>query len=73
MLRLTPGTLGVLLALARMRALDLDGKAAERTSGTRLPMLPLARDPSAAVAEEYDAAHRKDTTEAYELFIARHG
>jgi hypothetical protein len=35
--------------------------------------MPMARDPSAAVAEEYEAARRNGTREAYELFLARHG
>jgi hypothetical protein len=35
--------------------------------------MPMTRDPSAAVAEEYEAARRKGTREAFELFIARHG
>ena len=39
----------------------------------RSPTMPMARDPSAAVAEEYEAARRKGTREAFELFIARHG
>lgn len=48
-------------------------KAAESASEMRSPTVPPARNPSVAVAEEYDAARRKDTVEAYELFIARHG
>ncbi|MCK1313399.1 hypothetical protein [Bradyrhizobium sp. 23] len=47
---------------------DDDGKAVARA-----PSVPAARDPSAAVAEEYEAARRKGTREAFELFIARHG
>ncbi|WP_249134504.1 hypothetical protein [Bradyrhizobium japonicum] len=39
----------------------------------RGPAIPLARDPEIAVAEEYEAARRKGTREALELFIARHG
>lgn len=39
----------------------------------RAPSVPIARDPAAAVAEEYAAARRKGTREAFELFIARHG
>ncbi|MGY2989976.1 hypothetical protein [Bradyrhizobium sp. USDA 4508] len=39
----------------------------------RSPTMPMARDPAAAVAEEYEAARRKGTREAFELFIARHG
>ena len=39
----------------------------------RAPSVPMARDPSAAVAEEYESAGRKGTREAFELFIARHG
>ncbi|WP_445216642.1 hypothetical protein ACKWRH_31215 [Bradyrhizobium sp. Pa8] len=41
--------------------------------GGRAASMPMARDPSAAVAEEYEAARRKGTREAFELFIARHG
>lgn len=39
----------------------------------RAPSVPMARDPSAAVTEEYESARRKGTREAFELFIARHG
>lgn len=46
---------------------DDNGKAG------RAPPMPMARDPAAAVAEEYEAARRKGTREAFELFIARHG
>ncbi|WP_461625456.1 hypothetical protein [Bradyrhizobium sp. 25ACV] len=35
--------------------------------------MPMARDPATATAEEYEAARRKGTREALELFIARHG
>lgn len=38
----------------------------------RSPSMPMARNPAAAVAEEYEAARRKGTREAFELFIARH-
>lgn len=38
----------------------------------RAPSVPPARDPSAAVAEEYELARQKGTAEAFELFIARH-
>ncbi|AHY53071.1 hypothetical protein [Bradyrhizobium japonicum] len=41
--------------------------------GGRASTMPMARDPSAAVAEEYEAARQKGTREAFELFIARHG
>jgi hypothetical protein len=70
------GTLGMSSALASSgepRVSDLDGNAAERTGETRSPTVALSLDRPAAVAEEYDATRRKDTTEAYELFIARHG
>ena len=40
--------------------------------GLRAPSVPPARDPSAAVAEEYELARQKGTAEAFELFIARH-
>ena len=39
----------------------------------RAPSVPPARDPAAAVAEEYELARQKGTPEAFELFIARHG
>lgn len=45
-------------------------KADEIKSGIRAPP---QRDPSIAVAEEYELARRKGTAEAIELFIARHG
>lgn len=38
----------------------------------RSPSMPMARNPSAAAAEEYEAARRKGTRKAFELFIARH-
>ncbi|MDE5443682.1 hypothetical protein GWG65_19975 [Bradyrhizobium sp. CSA207] len=41
--------------------------------GAHTPSVPPARDPSAAVAEEYEFARQKGTREAFELFIARHG
>lgn len=45
----------------------------EAGSAGRASTMPMARDPSAAVAEEYEAARRKGTREALELFLARHG
>ncbi|WP_349538750.1 hypothetical protein [Bradyrhizobium sp. AS23.2] len=45
----------------------------ESVKAGRAPSMPMARDPSVAVAEEYEAARRKGTREAFELFIARHG
>lgn len=53
--------------------MDGKAKAADSDTAARSPSVPPARDPSAAVAEEYEAARRKDTADAYELFIARHG
>jgi hypothetical protein len=50
---------------------DENGK--DRGKAGRAPSMPMARDPSAAVAEEYEAARRTGTREALELFIARHG
>ena len=47
-----------------------NGKESGRAG--RAPSMPMARDPSVAVAEEYEAARRKGTREALELFIARH-
>ncbi|WP_349510002.1 hypothetical protein [Bradyrhizobium sp. Ghvi] len=51
------------------------GKANAEDGGKarRAPSVPPARDPSAAVAEEYELARQKGTAEAFELFIARHG
>ncbi|WP_343212693.1 hypothetical protein [Bradyrhizobium yuanmingense] len=46
---------------------------ADDSSKAGRPSMPMARDPAAAVAEEYEAARRKGTREALELFIARHG
>ncbi|WP_431204256.1 hypothetical protein ACQ86E_03785 [Bradyrhizobium betae] len=76
------GLLGVLVALAGPERLPIGeqpvmvGKAkADDSKGKagRAPAMPLARDPATAVAEEYDAARRTGTRDAYELFIARHG
>ncbi len=47
--------------------------AGEGGNMVRSPSMPPARDPSAAVAEEFELARRKGTAEAFELFIARHG
>jgi hypothetical protein len=51
------------------------GKANADDDGNarRAPSVPPARTPAAAVAEEYELARQKGTTEAFELFIARHG
>jgi hypothetical protein len=75
-LRLSAGAVGALLAFASsggLLVMDGRAKATEGGKTIRSPSVPIARDPSAAVAEEYEAARRKDTAEAYELFIARHG
>ncbi|MBH5403088.1 hypothetical protein HZZ13_35635 [Bradyrhizobium sp. CNPSo 4010] len=48
-------------------------KADDSSKVGRAPSMPMARDPAVAVAEEYEAARRKGTREALELFIARHG
>ncbi|QDF39314.1 hypothetical protein FJN17_18060 [Bradyrhizobium symbiodeficiens] len=48
-------------------------KADDSGKAARAPTMPMARDPAVAVAEEYEAARRKGTREALELFIARHG
>lgn len=47
--------------------------SAQRARTGRAPSMPAARDPSAAVAEEYEAARRSGTREAWQLFLARHG
>ncbi|MGY8633283.1 hypothetical protein RAD15_12470 [Bradyrhizobium sp. 14AA] len=76
--RIVAGLLGALMAFAgpdhstfgglpAMANADEPGKAGRATT------MPMARDPSAAVAEEYQAARRQGTREALELFIARHG
>ncbi|WP_354106247.1 hypothetical protein [Bradyrhizobium sp. LB14.3] len=82
---LSVGLFGALVALAGPDHLPLGGlpvmvgKASADESGKqggtagRAPSVPMARDPSAAVAEEYEAARRQGTREALELFIARHG
>ena len=80
--RLRPATL---LILALLVPLDPDhlfreGKLSmakdASAAGTQKPagdsMMPPARDPEIAVAEEYQAARSGGTREALELFIARH-
>ncbi len=52
---------------------NTDAAGSEGNKAGRAPSMPMARDPAAAVAEEYEAARRKGTREAFELFIARHG
>ncbi|WP_426614739.1 hypothetical protein [Bradyrhizobium sp. McL0616] len=52
---------------------NADDSGKESGKPGRAPSMPMARDPSAAVAEEYEAARQKGTREAFELFIARHG
>nr|WP_028137622.1 hypothetical protein [Bradyrhizobium japonicum] len=72
--------LGALLVLAGLSHHPLEGlpvmvekaKADDKGKAVRAPVMPMARDPAVAVAEEYEAAHRKGTREALELFIARH-
>ncbi|RTE95268.1 hypothetical protein D6B98_04660 [Bradyrhizobium sp. LVM 105] len=71
---------GALLALAGLSHQPFGGlpvmvekaKADDKGKAVRAPVMPMARDPAVAVAEEYEAAHRKGTREALELFIARH-
>jgi hypothetical protein len=43
-----------------------------QNADARANTTPPARDPEAAVAEEYQAARLRGTAEALELFIARH-
>ncbi len=52
---------------------NADDGGKESGKAGRAPSMPMARDPSVAVTEEYEAARRKGTREAFELFIARHG
>lgn len=78
---LPAGLLGALIVLAGLPHHPFGGlpvmvekaNADENGKAGRAPTMPMARDPAAAVAEEYEAARRKGTREAFELFIARHG
>lgn len=78
---LAAGCLGAFLALVNPDLLFPEGqlimirkaKADEAAKAPRAPVMPPYRDPSIAVAEEYEAARSKGTAEALELFIARHG
>lgn len=78
---LSAGLIGILAALAGPDRLPIGeqpvmvGKANadDNSKAGRAPSMPMARDPSAAVAEEYEATRRRGTREAFELFIARHG
>jgi hypothetical protein len=63
--------IGEPLAMAGKAKADDIGRESDKAG--RAPSMPMARDPSAAVAEEYEAARRQATREAFELFIARHG
>ena len=79
-LRLAAGCLGTLVVLAGLDLSFPEGKpvmirkakADEAAKAPRAPVMPPPRDPSIAVAEEYEAARAKGTAEALELFIARH-
>jgi len=59
--------IGVQIVMVRKANAGDDGKAG------RAPSMPMARDPSAAVKEEYEVARQAGTREAFELFLARHG
>jgi hypothetical protein len=60
--------------VGKARADDIAKENVTETAKTgRAPAMPMARDPSVAVTEEYEAARRTGTREAFELFIARHG
>jgi hypothetical protein len=83
-MKLRPLSAGLFAALVALSGLDhlplrglpvMVGKANADDSGKapRAPSVPMARDPSIAVAEEYELARQKGTPEAFELFIARHG
>ncbi|MGY4503251.1 hypothetical protein ACVWYH_007208 [Bradyrhizobium sp. GM24.11] len=47
-----------------------DGGFEQNDKAGRALFMQMARDPSAAEAEEFDAARRKGTREAFELFSA---
>lgn len=78
---LSAGLFGALVALAGPDHLPFGeqslmvGKANADDHGkaVRAPSVPPARNPSVAVAEEFELARRQGTREAFELFIARHG
>ncbi|MBB4392755.1 hypothetical protein [Bradyrhizobium sp. ERR14] len=78
---LIAGLFGALMALAGLDHQPFGGfpvmvekaKADDSGKAARAPSMPMARDPAVAVAEEYEAARRKGTRQALELFIARHG
>ncbi len=78
---LSAGLLSAWVALAGPNHLPFGGlpvmvekaNADDSSKVLRAPSVPPARDPSAAVAEEYELARQKGTPEAFELFIARHG
>jgi hypothetical protein len=78
---LSAGLVGALMALSGPDHLAPGGlpamvgkaNADDGANARRAPSVPAARDPSAAVAEEYELARQKGTAEAFELFIARHG
>lgn len=82
---LSAGLLGILavvvgpdrLSIGEQFVMSRKAKADDRGNDSgkagRAPSMPMARDPAVAVAEEYEAARRKGTREAFELFIARHG
>lgn len=75
------GFFGALMTLAGLGHIALGGlpvmvekaNADDTGKAGRSPSMPMARDPATAVAEEYEAARRKGTREALELFIERHG
>jgi hypothetical protein len=77
---LSAGLLGAFVAFAGLNQLPSEGlpvmveKASADDNGKalRAPSVPPARDPAAAVAEEYELARQKGTPEAFELFISRH-
>jgi hypothetical protein len=78
---LSAGLVGALIGFAGLAQQLLGGlpvmigkaKADDSAKAGRAPLMPMARDPAAAVAEEYEAARRQGTRQALELFIARHG
>ena len=77
---LPAGLFGALIALAGLAQTTFGGlpvmvekaNADEEAKAGRAPSMPMARDPDLAVAEEFEAARRKGTQDAIELFIARH-
>ena len=67
--RFAPALWGMTRCLAAL--LPIEDEAMAQGPRHSTPM-PLPRDGDVAIREEFDAARRAGTREAYDLFIARH-